>query len=181
MSNWFVLHVLSTHEAKIKRAIEDLQKNDEHGKCIEEVLLPMEKVAEIKKGQQSVSEKKIWPGYILVRMEMTDDGWHLIKNVNGVIEFLGGQHPTPLTENEVMELLEALEEKKDTVTQKQRFSISDSVKITEGVFINFVGTVVETNEERGRLSVMVSIFGRDTRVDDLEYWQVEEFEGEIEG
>ncbi len=180
MSKWYVVHVLSANEDKVKRSIEDLRHTEVLGSHVEEVLLPTEKVAEMKKGKQSVREKKIWPGYLLVRMEMSDEAWHMVKGVNGVIDFLGGQHPSPLTDAEVHKLLGDLEEKKDTVMQKHRFQIGDRVKISEGVFVNFIGSVVETNEERGRLSVMVSIFGRDTRVDDLEYWQVEEVEEEVE-
>ena len=103
-----------------------------------------------------------------------------IKNVDGVVGFLGGDQPTELTEEEVEGLLRDLEDKQSRVTQRHQFAVGDKVKITEGVFVNFVGTVVDLFPEKGRLSVLVSIFGRDTRVDDLEFWQVEEYTEEEE-
>lgn len=141
---------------------------------LEEVLLPTENVLEVKKGEQKVSEKRIWPGYVLVKMELTDESWQYVKSTTGVIDFLGGEKPTALSEREVNEILQDLESKRGEVTQKHQFNVGDRVKITDGVFVNFIGTVVEVFHDKGRLSAMVSIFGRDTRVDDLEFWQVEE-------
>jgi transcriptional antiterminator NusG len=140
---------------------------------IEEVLVPTENVAEVKRGQQRVSEKKLWPGYILLKMNLTDDSWMYVKNTSGVLDFLGGEKPSPLSHREVDEILKELEEKKKGVVQKHNIGPGDKVKITDGVFVNFIGTVNEVFHEKGRLSVMVSIFGRETRVDDLEFWQVE--------
>ena len=113
-------------------------------------------------------------------MVLNDDIWSLIKNTNGVIDFLGGEKPLALTDKEVEEILQELEERKKGVVQKHKIEVGDKVKITDGVFVNFVGTVLEVNHEKGRLSVMVTIFGRDTRVDDLEFWQVEEVTSETE-
>ena len=128
--------------------------------------------------EKKVTEKRIWPGYLLVRMKMTDESWHFVKDTNGVIDFLGGQKPSPLTQIEVDEILRELEEKKEEITHKHKLNPGDKVKITEGVFVNFIGTILEVNHDKGRVSVMVSIFGRDTRVDDLEFTQIEEIIGE---
>ena len=122
----------------------------------------------------------MWPGYILVKMTLTDDSWMYVKNTNGVLEFLGGEKPTPLPQSEVDAILNDLEEKKKGVVQKHNISVGDKVKINDGVFVNFIGTVNEVFHDKGRLSVMVSIFGRETRVDDLEFWQVEQAPAETE-
>ena len=147
---------------------------------IEEILLPTENVSEVKKGQQHIVEKRLWPGYLLVKMNLTDESWQYVKNTNGVIDFLGGEKPVPLTDHEVDEILKDLEDKKQKITQKHKFEVGDTVKITDGVFVNFIGTVTEVFHDKGRLSVSVSIFGRETRVDDLEFAQVEEITDENE-
>ena len=173
MHKWYVIQVVSGLEKKVKKSIEENRDSKGMSELVEEVLVPTENVAEVKKGQQKVSEKKLWPGYILVKMNLTDDSWMYVKNTNGVLEFLGGEKPTPLAQREIDEILHELEEKKKGVVQKHNISIGDKVKITDGVFVNFIGTVIEVFHDKGRLSVMVSIFGRETRVDDLEFWQVE--------
>jgi transcriptional antiterminator NusG len=174
MHKWYVVQAFTSQEKKVKKAIEEYRESSGMLDLIEEVLLPTENVMEVKKGEHKVLEKRIWPGYVLVKMTLTDDSWQYIKNTPGVIEFLGGEHPTPLSDREVEEILKDLEEKKKKVTQKHKFDIGDRVKINDGVFVNFTGVVSEVFHDKGRLSVMVSIFGRDTRVDDLEFWQVEE-------
>lgn len=180
MQHWFVLQVLSTHEKKVKKAIEEQRDLKGVGDLIEKVLLPTENVQEVKKGQQKVVEKRLWPGYLLIKMQLTDDSWQYVKNTPGVIDFLGGDKPTALTEKEVEEILRDLENKKQTVTQKHKFNVGDRVKITDGVFVNFMGTVTDVFHDKGRLSVLVSIFGRETRVDDLEFSQVEEISDDAE-
>jgi transcriptional antiterminator NusG len=114
-------------------------------------------------------------------MNLDDESWAFVKNVPGVIDFLGGEKPTPLTEKEVGDMMTELEDRQKGVVQKHKVDVGDKVKITDGVFVNFVGTVTEVNHEKGRLSVTVSIFGRDTRVDDLEFWQVEQSTAENAG
>jgi transcription termination/antitermination protein NusG len=173
MHNWYVVQVISSQEKKIKKALEENRESSGMADFIEEVLVPTENVAEVKRGQQRVSEKKLWPGYILLKMNLTDDSWMYVKNTSGVLDFLGGEKPSPLTQREVDEILKELEEKKKGVVQKHNIGPGDKVKITDGVFVNFIGTVNEVFHDKGRLSVMVSIFGRETRVDDLEFWQVE--------
>jgi transcriptional antiterminator NusG len=174
MHKWYVVQVLSPHEKKVKKSLEESRESSGVGSLIEEVLLPLENVSEIKQGQQRVVEKRLWPGYLLVKMTLTEDSWHYVKNTAGVIDFLGGGTPTALNDAEINEILKDLAEKQEKVTQRHKFEVGDPVKIIEGVFINFVGTVIEVFHDKGRLSVMVSIFGRDTRVDDLEFSQVEE-------
>jgi transcription termination/antitermination protein NusG len=177
---WYVVQVLSTHEKKTKKALEEHLEIKGMTDYIEDILLPTENVSEVKKGQQHIVEKRLWPGYLIIKMLLTDDSWQYVKNTNGVIDFLGGAKPTSLTDQEVNDILRDLEDKKQKVTQKHKFEVGDRVKIIDGVFINFIGTVIEVFHEKGRLSVMVSIFGRDTRVDDLEFVQVEEMSDDAE-
>lgn len=174
MHKWYVVQVLSTHEKKVKKALEEQRDLKGIGDFLEKVLLPIENVSEVKKGQQKIVEKRLWPGYLLLKMTLNDDSWQYVKNTAGVIDFLGGDKPTALSDHEVEEILRDLEDKKQKVTQKHKFNISDRVKITDGVFVNFIGTVTDVFHDKGRLSVLVSIFGRETRVDDLEFSQVEE-------
>jgi len=171
--HWYVVQVLSGQEKKAQRSI--LEQRHEQGmtECVEEVIVPTENVSEVKAGERRVVEKRIWPGYLLVRMALGDESWHYIKNCNGVINFLGGSQPNPLGDAEVEEILSDLKDKETTVTQKHLFEVGDRVKINDGVFINFIGEVTDVMQEKGRLNVLVSIFGRDTQVDDLEFWQVE--------
>ncbi len=175
LRKWYVVQVVSTKEKKVKKALEDFKEVHGMSEQIDEVVLPTENVLEVKQGQQKVSEKRIWPGYILVKMVLNDDSWTYVTNTNGVVGFLGGEIPTPLNDDEVEDILNDLEDKKQGVTQKHKFSSGDYVKITDGVFVNFVGTIIEVYHDKGRLSALVSIFGRETQVDDLEFWQVEEY------
>lgn len=180
MSSWYVVQVLAGQEKKVKRALEELRHQEGMEELVEEILLPTENVSEVKGGSQRITEKRIWPGYLLVRMELTEESWAYVRNTTGVIDFLGGEQPTALSEHEVKEILSEVKEKKGKVTQKHQIEVGDHVKINEGVFVNFVGTVTEISADRGRLSVMVSIFGRETQVDDLELWQVERVSEEEE-
>jgi transcription termination/antitermination protein NusG len=173
-SKWYVVQVMSSQEKKIKKTLEENRAAAGMAEMVEQVVLPTEKVSEVKQGERRVVERRIWPGYLLVKMKFNEDSWAYVRGTNGVVDFLGGEHPNPLSEDEVATILEELEEKKGAFVHKRKLAPGDNVKITDGVFVNFVGTVVEVDEEKGRLSVMVSIFGRDTRVDDLEFWQVEE-------
>lgn len=180
MHKWYVVQVISSQEKKVKKTLEENRDSKGMAEFIEEVLVPSENVAEVKKGEQKVSEKRLWPGYILIKMNLTDDSWMYVKETNGVIAFLGGEKPLPLPQKEVDNILAELEEKKRGIVQKHNIQIGDKVKITDGVFVNFIGTVMEVFHDKGRLSVLVSIFGRETRVDDLEFWQVEQVPQEAE-
>ena len=178
MHKWYVVQVVSGQEKKVKKAIEENRDSKGMAELVDSVLVPIENVAEVKRGQQRVSEKN-FGGYILVNMNLTDDSWMYVRNSNGVLGFLGGEKPT-LAAGEVDEILRDLEEKKKGVVQKHNIMPGDKVKITDGVFVNFIGTVQEVFHDKGRLSVLVSIFGRETRVDDLEFWQVEQMHSETE-
>src|ERR1700722_13874965 len=180
MHKWYVVQVVSGQEKRVKKAIEENRQSKGMDELVDSVLVPIENVAEVKRGQQRVSEKKLWPGYILVNMNLTDDSWMYVRNSKGVLGFLGGEKPTPLAQGEVDEILRDLEEKKKGVVQKHNITSGDKVKITDGVFVNFIGSVQEVFHDKGRLSVLVSIFGRETRVDDLEFWQVEQVPSETE-
>lgn len=181
MHKWYVVQVMSSHEKKVKKAIEEFLQNKGLADDIVEILIPTENVSEVKRGQQKISEKRMWPGYLLVKMNLHDESWAYVKDTPGVIDFLGGEKPTPLTDKEVNDIMKELEDRQKGIVQKHKVDVGDRVKITDGVFVNFVGTVTEVNHEKGRLSVMVSIFGRDTRVDDLEFWQVEQSTAENAG
>lgn len=181
MHKWFVVQVMSSHEKKVKRAIEEYLDAKGMRDFISEILIPTENVAEVKRGQQKVSEKRMWPGYLLVKMEINDESWAYVKDTPGVIDFLGGEKPAPLSEKEIQDIMNELADRQKGVVQKHKVDVGDRVKITDGVFVNFIGVVNEVNHEKGRLSVTVSIFGRDTRVDDLEFWQVEQATSENAG
>lgn len=174
MHRWYVVQVVSGQEKKAKKALDENKEAKGMAELVGEVLVPSENIAEIKRGQQRVTEKRLWPGYIMLHMTLTDDSWMYVRNSNGVLGFLGGEKPTPLSEKEVEEILKELEQKKGGVVQKHKINAGDRVKIIDGVFVNFTGNVIEVFHDKGRLSVMVSIFGRETRVDDLEFWQVEQ-------
>lgn len=179
MHKWYVVQVMSSQEKKVKKTLEDNREAQGMTDLIAEILVPTENVAEVKRGQQKVSEKRLWPGYILIKMNLTDDSWMYVKNTNGVLEFLGGEKPAALSDKEVESILSELQQKKDDVVQKHNIAIGDKVKITDGVFVNFTGAVVEVFHDKGRVSVLVSIFGRETRVDDLEFWQIEQLPSDV--
>lgn len=181
MFKWYVVQVMSSHEKKVKKALEEYLHSRGVADFISEILIPTENVSEVKRGQQRISEKRMWPGYLLIKMELNDEAWAYVKDTPGVIDFLGGETPTPLSEREVADIMKEVEDRQKGVVQKHKVEVGDKVKITDGVFVNFIGTVTEVNHEKGRLSVMVSIFGRDTRVDDLEFWQVEQATAENAG
>lgn len=173
MQRWYVVQAFSGQEKKIKKTLEEQLDQKGVRALIGKIIIPTENVSEVKKGAQKIVEKRLWPGYILVKMELNDESWAYIKYTPGVIDFLGGGTPTPLSDEEVQQIIGELEARKERVVQKHQFVVGDYVKIVEGVFVNFIGTVQEVFYDKGTLSVLVSIFGRETRVDDLEFYQVE--------
>ncbi len=176
---WYVIQVFSGQEKKVKKTLEEHLALKGMTDFITEIVVPIERVSEVKNGKSQVVEKRIWPGYILLKMVLNDEAWSYVKNTNGVIEFLGGAKPTSLSDVEVKEILSDLQSKKETVTLKHKFEVGSHVKIIDGVFVNFMGTVTGVDHEKGRLNLLVSIFGRDTPVDDLEFAQVEEMREDI--
>ena len=171
--HWYVIHTLTGQEDKVKANLLsrlDLSKAKDQ---VAQVVIPTEVVSEVKSGKKTISERKFFPGYVLIEMDLTDDTWYLVKNAPGVTGFIGsGSKPTPLLEEEIQTILKQSEEKKEKPIPKITFNKGESVRVKDGPFTNFNGTVDETNPERGRLKVSVMIFGRSTPVE-LEYWQVE--------
>ena len=177
---WFVVHVLAGQEQKIHDNIVKRIKTEELGDQIFEVLIPTERVQEIKRGKKTETTRKFFPGYIIVNMHLLDDKneliektWYFIKDTTGVIGFAGTKDkPIPMRKKEVDGMLAQLKEREDTVTSKISYEVGDKVKVADGPFQNQQGIVEEVDPIRGKLRVSVSIFGRDTPVE-LEYWQVE--------
>jgi transcriptional antiterminator NusG len=169
---WYVVHTLSGQEYKVKEMLESRIKSHEMEALIFQVLIPSEKVAEVKGGKKTISARKFFPGYLLVEMVRTDETYYLVRQTPGVIGFIGSGSPIPLREHEIKDVLSQIEVKREKVKPKVLFEIGETVKVTDGPFINFNGTIDEVNPDRGKLKVLVAIFGRSTPVE-LEYWQVE--------
>jgi len=172
MARWYVLHTLSGQEQHTKELLDERIRLSEMENLIPQVIVPTQSVQEIRGGKKKVSTRKFYPGYVLIEMDITEDSWQLVKRTQGVIGFLGGEHPTPLTTDEVHQMFDQIEEAKEKVAPRVSFITGDRVKINDGPFVNFIGQVEEVDEERGKLGVSVSVFGRTTPVE-LEYWQVE--------
>jgi transcriptional antiterminator NusG len=169
--NWYVVHTYSGFEEKVKKSIEEKVQRKSLEERISRILIPSEKVLELKGGRKKEAEKKFYPGYILVEMEMDDETWHLIRSTPRVSGFVGGTAPVPVSEEEIEVILQQLE-KGPAQQIKTQFAAGDSVRIIDGPFSNFTGAVEEVDMDHGRLRVMVSIFGRNTPVE-LNFFQVE--------
>jgi len=171
--HWYVIHTQTGHEDRVKTTLESRAQQFSLKEKITQVLIPTEKVSEIKAGKKKITTRKFFPGYVLVEMELNDDTWYLVKNTPGVSGFIGsGKKPLPLKDSEVASIIKQAEEKKEKPTPKVIFEKGESVRVKEGPFINFNGAIEEVNPNKGKLKVMVAIFGRTTPVE-LEYWQVE--------
>lgn len=172
-ARWYVLHVYSGFEAKVAEAIRDKAQKQGIEDRIEDIMVPTEEVVEIKRGQKVNSERKVFPGYVLAKMDMSDQIWHLVKNTPKVTGFLGGgNRPVPISEKEAARLMTQLQEGIEKPRAAVTFDIGEKVKVMEGPFATFEGMVEEIDEEKGRVKVSVSIFGRATPVE-LEFAQVE--------
>ncbi|HOG23614.1 MAG: hypothetical protein BWY44_00183 [Candidatus Omnitrophica bacterium ADurb.Bin292] len=170
---WYVIHTQTGVESKARASLISRAETEGLSHCIHDVLIPTEKVSEVKAGKKRISERKFFPGYILVKMELTDESWYLVKNTPGISGFVGsGKKPLPLSEREVGAIIEEQEEKMTKPKPKVEFSEGESVRVKEGSFANFNGVIEQINPDRGKLRVTVTIFGRPTPVE-LEYWQVE--------
>lgn len=176
---WFVLHTLSGYEHKVKESIEKRMKVEEMTEYIKEVLVPEEKVVEVRGGKKKVTRRKLHPGYVYINMILLDENnkpiekpWYFIRETQGVIGFIGGDRPVPVPPEEVEEIKARISESEEREKPKVEHSVGETVKINDGPFLNFSGVIEEIDAERGKLKVTVNIFGRNTPVE-LEYWQVE--------
>lgn len=176
---WFVIHTLTGTEAKVRNSLLRRIKIEEMGDLVGEVTIPSEKVSEVKKGKKSTTTRMFYPGYVLIQICLYDDSgkvndksWYYVNNTPGVIGFIGGSKPAPLRPKEVETILYQIEDKKEKVKPKVVFEPGETVKITDGPFLNFNGVIEEVDPNKGKLKVLVSIFGRTAPVE-LEYWQVE--------
>lgn len=170
---WYVLHVYSGFENKVSEAIMDKAKQLGLDEKVEQVLVPMEEIVEVRRGQKVAAERKFFPGYVLAKIDMSDEVWHMVKNTPKVTGFLGASNkPSPITEKEAERLLKQIQEGVERPRPSVLFDIGEEVKVSDGPFASFNGTVEDIDEEKGRLKVSVSIFGRATPVE-LEFSQVE--------
>lgn len=171
---WYVVHVYSGMEKSVHKALNERIERAGLQTSFGQILVPSEEVVEVKGGQKSITERRIFPGYVLVEMDLTDETWHLVKNTNRVTGFLGGSgnRPTPISEKEVAKILSQMEEGVEKPRPKILFEVGEMVRVKEGPFADFNGNVEEVNYEKSKVRVSVTIFGRATPVE-LDFSQVE--------
>ncbi len=170
---WYVLHVYSGFENKVAEAIKDKAAKKGLSDAIGEIMVPTEEVVEMRRGQKVNAERKFYPGYVLAKLDMSDEVWHLVKDTPKVTGFLGaGNKPSPISEKEAAAIVQQVQEGVDRPRPSVTFDIGEEVKVVDGPFASFNGSVEEIDEEKQKLKVSVSIFGRATPVE-LEYTQVE--------
>ncbi len=169
---WYIIHVYSGFENKVKKNLEERIAASPHPEKFGEVVVPTEQVVELVKGKRKTSNRKFYPGYILINMELDDETWHLVTTTAKVTGFLGGrERPAPISEEEAKAILNRMEAGKNKPQPKFLFQVGDEVRVIDGPFANFNGTVEEVNPEKGKVKVLVSIFGRPTPVE-LDFVQV---------
>ncbi len=171
---WYVVHAYSGFENQVKRSLSERIERYGMQEKFGEIMVPVEEVVEMREGQKRRSERKFFPGYVLVKMEMDDDSWHLVKDCPKVLGFIGGSSdkPAPISEQEAQSILQRMQEGVDTPKPKVLFEPGEVVRVTDGPFNDFNGVVEEVNYEKSRMLVAVQIFGRSTPVE-LEFGQVE--------
>ena len=172
-TNWYIIHTYSGFEAKVRESLEQRAEAMGMSDAIGEILIPTEEVVEVRDGKKSRSTRKFFPGYVLVKMLMSDEAWHVVKNTPKVTGFVGtGTQPVPLTAEEVERIVKQVTVAAAKPKPRREFQVGEAVRIVDGPFSNFTGQVEEVNQDRSTLKVMVTIFGRATPVE-LEFLQVE--------
>jgi len=170
---WYVLHVYSGYEQKVKEAIEEKARKLKLQDHLGEIMVPTEEVVEVKRGKKVNSERKFFPGYVLIKLDLNDQVWHMVKDTPKVTDFLGANNkPAPVSQREAEALMKQIQEGVDSPRPSVTFDIGEEIKVADGPFASFNGTVEEVDEDKGKLKVSVSIFGRATPVE-LDYAQVE--------
>lgn len=170
---WYVIHTQTGAEEKARAGLESRMATTNLKDYIGEIVVPTEQVSEIHSGKKRITSRKFFPGYILVHMEMNKESWYLVKTTPGITGFIGpGRRPTPISDEEVQQIIQRTEDTETKPSPKITFEVGEAVRISEGPFANFSGSVMEVFPDRGKLKVSVSIFGRSTLVE-MEYWQVE--------
>ena len=171
---WYVVHAYSGFEKSVQKALLERITRSQLQDKFGQILVPVEEVIEMKSGQKAISERKFFPGYVLVQMDMDDETWHLVKSTPKVTGFVGGSatKPTPISEKEVENILHQMQEGVEKPRPKVLFEVGEAVRVREGPFTDFHGSVEEVNYDKSKLRVSVSIFGRSTPVE-LEFGQVE--------
>ena len=169
---WYGVHTYSGFENKVRLSLQERVKNLGLDEFFGDVLIPSETVVELKKGEKKTSSRKFFPGYILVNMELNDETWHVVKETSKVTGFVGGNNPFPIPDEEVAKITRRMEEGAEKPRPKVQFEVGETVRVVDGPFLNFAGVVEDVRPEKGKLRVMVSIFGRATPVE-LEFMQVE--------
>ena len=169
---WYVVHVYSGFENKVKKALEDRIATSPHPEKFGEIVVPTEEVVELVKGKRKTSARKFYPGYILIRVALDDETWHIVNNTAKVTGFLGGREkPAPISDEEADQILNRMEAGKEKPQPKYYFDAGDEIRVIDGPFTNFNGIVDDVNPEKGKIRVLVSIFGRSTPVE-LDFVQV---------
>jgi transcriptional antiterminator NusG len=172
-ARWYVIHVYSGFENKVAQSVREQAAQKGVSEKFEEILVPTEEVVRVRRGAKVSSDRKFFPGYVLIKMDMTDETWHLVKDTPKVTGFLGGRgKPTPITDSEAQRIMRQVKEGVERPKPSITFEVGEQVRVADGPFTSFNGFVEEVDEERARLKVAVSIFGRATPVE-LEYTQVE--------
>jgi transcriptional antiterminator NusG len=172
--HWYVVHTYSQFEKSVQRALTERIQREGMQDKFGQILVPVEEVVELKSGQKNISERKFFPGYVLVEMEMTDETWHLVKNTPKVTGFLGGSamKPTPISEKEVQNIMRQMQAGVEKPRPKILFEVGELVRVKEGPFTDFNGSVEDVNYDKNKIRVAVTIFGRSTPVE-LDFGQVE--------
>lgn len=173
MKKWYVVHTQTGSEEKVKTTLEGRVAAQGMQDQIEKIIIPTEQISEIRSGKRKISQRKFFPGYLLVEMDFNENTYMLVKGTTGITGFIGlGKKPMPLPQNEVDNILKRTQETQTKPSPKVMFEKGEQIRVNEGPFVNFSGTVEEINAEKGKMKISVSIFGRATLVE-LEFWQIE--------